>query len=203
MIGTGRTRATVLVLAVLAAIVVVGGRAEARVRPGAPEAVASPYTRTDPTGDCVSGQGPGGSRCDLVKLKVVNGATTVRLVATYAGTPYLPVTLGTSRVGTLTWHLEGTADFRINIQNIEGTLYTDVLNEAGDQAFCWSGTTPSAAPVVNGNAVTVTVPRSCLPELGDVRVYAQAEKVKPPSAAVAVDRAPNTGFTPRVAQVPA
>lgn len=203
MIGSGRTRATAVVLVVLAAVALVGGRADARVRPGAPEAVASPYTRADATGDCVSGQGPGGKRCDLVQLKVVNGATTVRLVATYAGTPYLPVTVGTSVVGLLTWHLEGAADFRINIQNFDGTLYTDVLNEAGDQAFCWSGETASLTAVVNANTVTVKVPRSCLPGLGDVRVYAQHEKVTASSAAVAVDRAPNTGFTPRITQAPA
>lgn len=202
MIGAGRRRAAVVALVLVATAALVGGRAEARVRPGAPEAVASPYTRTDASGDCVSGLGSGGKRCDLVQLKVVNGATTVRLVATYAGTPYLPVTQGTSVVGTLWWHLEGAADFRIRIQNIEGTLDTDVVNEAGDQAFCWSGELASLAPVVNANTVTVKVPRSCLPGLGALRAYAQHERVTAASAAVAVDRAPNTGFTPRITQAP-
>ncbi len=167
---------------------------------GAPELAASPLVRTDRTGDCVSGQGSGGPRCDLVKLKVVNKPASVKLIATYAGTPYLPLN-GGGNVGLLVWNLEGATDRTVWIANNGGGLDVEVRAEPdpGGDSVCWSGDGDLAAPVVDGQRVIVVVPRSCLGTLQDVRVFAHTERVKSPSAAVAQDRAPNTGFTARVA----
>jgi hypothetical protein len=130
----------------------------------------------------------------------VNGATVVRLVATYRGTPYLPVTQGTSVVGTLQWHLEGASDYWVFIQNFQGTIYTDVRTENGETVTCWSGDHPGMTPVVSGTKVTVTIPRSCVAGLTTLRAYALMEKVRSGSAAVYTDRAPNVGDTPRIAK---
>lgn len=198
-----RFRTSVALLLAVLAVAFSVGVADARVGVGPPEATASPHTRTDPTGDCTSFAGSGGPRCDLVKIKIVNRSASVKLIATYAGTPYLPQN-SPSNVGLLVWNLEGATDRTVWIANNGGGLDVEVRQEpdGGGDAVCWSGNEDLAAPVVDGTRVTVVVPRACLGTLEDVRVFAHTERVKFPSAAVSTDRAPNAGFTARIAVAP-
>ncbi len=193
-----------MVAAVLAAVVVpaapVDG-AQALQSTGPPEAVSSPLTRTDPRGDCLTyyGAAVAGPRCDLLSIKVVNQPASVKLIATYAGTPFLPAVQNSGRQGVLGWELEGATDSGVTIsRGPNGTLGVSVteLPYVGGPSTCWSGDGDLAPPVLSGQRLSVVVPRDCLGDLQDVRVYASTTMIPP--LGVGIDRVPNAGYTARV-----
>lgn len=215
---TGR-RLLVTAMAMAMILVVAGPAGLAGAAGGPPEAAASPHTRTDPTGDCVGEGGAGGPRCDLVRIKVVNKTANVKLIATYAGVPYLPFGNSPLIVGNLRWILESETDREVRIARSNGTLYATVFEVPylGGEPVCWSGDGGLPAPTVDGQRVIVVVPRACLCPMGDcsgtgggdggggnprVRVYATTNRLTQSMAAFATDRAPNTGFTAWVAVAP-
>lgn len=196
----------VIALAMGAVVVAAGLGVDAVAAHAAPagpaptEAVASPYRATDPTGDCQP------AKCDLVSINVVNRADGLKLVATYAGTPYLPASAPTLAPPALVWTLRGPGNRVVYVSGIGGSPSVSVCDSG---CSFWNAQTPNivcesldggglAAPVVTSRKVTVVLPWSCLGTPGEVQVKAQVNS-NLNGLQLRTDKAPNSGFSPLVA----